>query len=200
VRIHQGTESECGQKVSSRIEGIGSQLRAVELAFHLLGEHAAAESDAALEGDGGKVSAAAALGFRPGLHGRNQPRNGCAHETEKAEVSADSLNAAAIFRTLGTKLQELHNASEVFSGCGAGNASDITHFRRQSLLRGGRDERAAVGNKELQQQHDGADENESGHHRGTTASREGASRASSEIFQKAYAQASGRRHAETGVK
>jgi hypothetical protein len=168
-----------------RQQPVEEEPTARQLAFHLLGEHAAAESDAALKSDGGKVSATAALRVRPGLHRGDQPRHGRAYETEKAEVGADGLDAAAILGPLGTEMQELHDAREVFSGSGAWNARNVPHFRRQSLLRGSGDERAAVGDKELQQQHDRADENKCGHHRGTTASREGARRASSEMFQNA---------------
>ena len=169
-----------------------------ELTFHLLREHAAAEGDAAFEGDGGKICAMAALRFRPGVHRRNHACQGRAQETQETEVRADRLNAAAVFRALRTELQELHDAGEVFSRSRTGNAGNVPHLRRQRLLRGRGNERAAVRHEELEQQDDRTNENERGHHRGTTARRAGARRASSGSFQNAYAQAVGRKQAISG--
>ena len=55
--------------------------RVVRLDFDLLREKFAAEGDAAIEGDGREVGAAAAFGFNPGLSGRDQ-----AHQTGANEV------------------------------------------------------------------------------------------------------------------
>jgi len=95
------------------------------LAFHLLRKHAATEGDAALESDSGKIGATAALRFCPGTHRRNHARQRRAQEIQKAKVSTDRLDAAAVFRALRTELQELHDAREVFTGSSPGDARDV---------------------------------------------------------------------------
>ena len=147
-----------------------------ELAFHLLRKHAAAEGNTALKGYGGKIRALATLRVGPRAHRRNHACQGRAQEVQKAKVSANRLDASAVFRAFRTELQELHDAREVLAGSSPGDASDIPHLRRQSLLRGRCNKRATVPHEKLQQRDNRANENESGHHRGTIARREGARR------------------------
>jgi len=160
--------------------------------IHLLRQHVPAEGDAALQGDRGKVGAVAAFRFRPGPHRWDNPRKGRAHEAQQAEIGANGLDAVSVFRALRAELQELHNTFEVIAGSGSLNARHVLYLGRKNLLRRHRNERAAVGHEELQQQHNRARENDPGHHRGTTTSREGARRASGETRQMVYAHATGR--------
>ncbi len=167
---------------------------------HLLREHVPAEGDAPFQGDRRKIGAMSAFRFRPALHRRKKPSNRGAKEIQKAEIGADCLDAIAVLRAFRTKLQKLHDALEIITGSEPLDARNVLYFSREDLLRGYRNKRAAIRHEELQQQHNRASENDSGHHRGTTASREGTVRASSGTCQNVYAQDNGRKQPNNGVR
>jgi hypothetical protein len=75
----------------------------VRLDFDLLGEEVATESDAAIEGHGRKVGAAAAFGFDPGEDGRGDTGQSAADEIEQAEIGANRTHRAAILRPVGAQ-------------------------------------------------------------------------------------------------
>ena len=149
-----------------------------ELREHLLGQQIAAEGDAASQSDRGEVGALGAFGVRPGFERRNGQRNGRANETEEMVVGTDGAQRAAILGAIGAKIEKLDYAREVVGRSSARNAGDFLHFDGKRFLGAGRYQRAAVRNKELQQQDQRTHENHRGHHRGITASEAGARRES----------------------
>src|SRR5467141_826929 len=148
------------------------------LRVHLLREHVPAEGDAALQGDRGEIGALSAFRFRPGAHRRNDPSNRRAQEIQEAKISVDRLDAVAVFRAFRTELQKLHDTFEIIAGSESLDPRNVLYFGRQNLLRGGSDERAAIGDVILRYGRRRENENDAGHHRGTTTRREGARRAS----------------------
>ena len=166
----------------------------------MLGKHVAAEGDAPFQGYSREVRTMSSLGFRPGLHGRNQSSDGRANEAQHAKISANCLDPVPVFGPLRAQMQELHDTVEILAGWNPLYAGDVLYLGRQRLFGRHRDQRPAIENEELQEDHDRHDENESGYHRGTVASREGTMRASSGMRQKAYAQVRGRRQPEMGVR
>src|SRR6266853_1653662 len=114
-----------------------------------------------------------AFQFRPALHGRNNPGKRGSQEIQEAEIVT---------------------GSEPLYAC------NVLHLGRENLLRRYRNERAAVRHEELQQQNNRTSENDSRHHRGTTASCEGTVRASSDTCQNVKAQDNGRKQPNNGVR
>src|SRR5271165_355069 len=163
-----------------------------ELGVDLFGEHIAAEGNAALQGDGREIGALAALGIRPGAkRGRESRERGTQH-VQHAEIRADGLDSGTILWAIRAEVEELQNAGKVIAAGGLGDASNVLNLQRQRFLRGGGDQRTAIGDEKLQQKRHRAYQDDSGHHRDTHARRAGEISWSEESFQKAYAQASGR--------
>lgn len=169
------------------------------LGVDLLSQHIAAKRNTPLECDSSKVRTVPAFGIGPGLHGRNQSRDRGSNETKQAEVGANSLNSLAIFRPFRAKMEELHNPVEILAGRSFLNACNFLDFRRQRLLGGHGNERPAIEHEELQEYHNGYDENEGGHHLDTAARREGASLASSLTQKNVSVHAAGRIQPSVGV-
>ena len=120
------------------------------LSVDLLGEHVAAERDSAVEGNGRKVSTLPAFHLGPGPQRRDDARCGGADDIQQAEVKVDGAYASAFLGTLRAKIQKLDNASEVFAGGRAGNAGNIANFGGKRLPNARGDQRAAIGDEELQ--------------------------------------------------
>lgn len=167
-------------------DGAGTR-RLIEgsLRLQLLGEHVSTEGDAAFESHSREISTLAAFRLRPCAQGRDDSCNGGANKAEETEVGPNSLNPAAIFRAVRTEMQELNYASEILTRRRSPNPGNVLHFCRKRMLDRSCDQGAAIRHKELQQEDHRAHENDSGHHRGITASRAGDRRASSGNCQKA---------------
>jgi len=93
-----------------------------------LGEKVAAEGDAAIESDGRKVGATAALGFDPRTAGRYKARQICSNKVEQAEIGADSADCAAILRSIRAQVQELGDAGKVLAGGSMRQPGDIENL------------------------------------------------------------------------
>src|ERR1700690_1825931 len=85
------------------------------LEVYLLGQHFAAKSYAAIQGNGGKVGASPTLMLRPGSQGGCEAGKCALNQADKRVVETNSLQAGAIFRALGAQLQELHDTHEVLT-------------------------------------------------------------------------------------
>jgi len=99
-----------------------------------------------------EIGAVSAFQFRPALHGRNNPSKRGSQEIQEAEIGANRLDAVAVFRAFRAELQKLHDALEIVTGSQPLDARNVLHLGRENLLRGYRNERAAVRHEELQQQ------------------------------------------------
>ena len=148
------------------------------LRVYLLREHVAAEGDSAVEGHGGEISALTALHFGPSAQCRDDARERGADNVQQAEVRIDGAQTAALFRALGAKVEKLDDARVILAGSGTRDTCNVANLGRERLLNRSSDQRASVGDKELQQRSGGKKKYESSHYRGTTASRAVAMRAS----------------------
>jgi hypothetical protein len=149
------------------------------LTFKLLSEHVPAERDAALEGHRGEIGTLPSLGFRPGKQRRKEARYAGANKPQEAEIGPNGLDSTPVFRAVRAEMKQLNNPRKIVTLGGALNPRDVLHLRGKRVLDRSRDQRAAIGDEKLQQENDGTDENDCGHHRGITASLEGTSLASS---------------------
>ena len=120
------------------------------LRVDLLREHVAAEGDSTVESYGRKVSTLAAFHLGPSLQRRDDARHGGADDVQQAEVKIDGAYASAFLRTFRAKIQELDDAREVFAGGRVGNAGNIANLGGKRLLNARADQRATVGDEELQ--------------------------------------------------
>jgi len=87
---------------------------------------------------------------RSSLQRRDDARHSGADYVQQAEVKIDGAYASAFFRTFRAKIQELDDAREVFAGSRVGNAGNIANLGGKRLLNARADQRAAVGDEELQ--------------------------------------------------
>ena len=120
------------------------------LRVDLLREHVAAEGDSTVKGNGRKVSTLSAFHLGPSLQRRDDARHGGADDVQQAEVKINGAYASAFFRAFRTKVQKLDNAREVFASGRVGNAGNIANLGGKRLLNTRADQRAAVGDEELQ--------------------------------------------------
>src|SRR5258708_5489567 len=150
-----------------------------KLGTHLLRKQVPAEGDTASQRNRGKVGTLPALDFRPRQKCRNDPSQGGTQKVEEVEVGIDGANLAAIVGACRAELQELHHAQEILTGSGPRYPGHVLHFGGKRLFHRRSDERAAVRHEELQQCCQRNHENNCRHHRGITAKRAGAKRASS---------------------
>src|SRR5580658_4557710 len=155
------------------------------LRFELLGEHVSAEGNAPLESYGRKVSTLPSLVIRPGKQRRNESRYARAQKTQEPEIGSYGLDAASVFGTVWAELKKLNDAGKIVASRGVLDPGDVLHLGRKRMLDRSCNQRPAIGHEELQQENYGTNENDCGHHRGITARRAGASRASSGKRQKA---------------
>jgi len=133
-----------GQTVS-----LGRGVTGQRLRFDLLSEQVAAEGDAAIQSNGGKVGATAAFALGPAANrGRDAPAN-CLQEVKHSEVSANRANLTAIFGPIGAEPEELDHPTEVFSRGRRRKPSDVLDFRRKNVTGRGRDQGPAIRHKEL---------------------------------------------------
>ena len=120
------------------------------LRVDLLREHVAAEGNSTVESDGRKISTVSTFHLGPGLQRRDDARHSGADYVQQAEVKIDGAYASAFFRTFRAKIQELDDAREVFASGRVGNSGNIANLGRKRLPNARADQRAAVGDEELQ--------------------------------------------------
>src|SRR5690348_7656948 len=125
------------------------------LRVYLLCEHVAAERDSPVKGNGGEIGTLTALHFGPGSQSGDDARKGRTNNIQQPEVGIDGAEAAALFGALGAKVEKLDHASVILAGGGARDTCNVANLGRERLLNGGSDQRAAVGDKELQQRSGG---------------------------------------------
>ncbi len=120
------------------------------LRVDLLREHVAAEGNSPVEGDGRKISTVTTFHLGPSLQRRDDARHGGADDVQQAEIKINGAYAAAFLRTFRAKIQELDDAREVFASGRVGNSGNIANLGRKRLPNARADQRAAVGDEELQ--------------------------------------------------
>jgi len=135
----------------------------VGLNVNLLRKHVAAERNTPVQGYSRKVGTLTALHFGPCYESRDDARQSGAHKVQQAEINVDGTYTRALLGALGTKIQELDDAREVFAGSGIRDAGDVADLGGKRLLDGRGDERAAVGDEELQQGSGGQNEDKCSH-------------------------------------
>ena len=129
----------------------GDRWRCGLLAIQLLREHVAAERNSPVERNGREVRALITLHFGPGNERRDNTGHSGSNEVQQTEISADGAQFAAIFGTIRAEVHKLNDAHKIVTGSGSRNTRNVAYFFRKRLLHGGGNQRAAVGNEELQQ-------------------------------------------------
>src|SRR5208282_5883113 len=166
----------------------------------MLCQHFAAEGDAAIQSNGGKVRASRPLTLRPGNQGRNDPTEDALSHTDHRVIEAHSFKAGPIFRSLWAQLQELHDAGEVLTRGQGTYAGDVTHFLGQQMAGRGGHHRATIRNKKHRERDHRKSQNKCCHHRCTATSCAVAKWESSSYRKMVISQERGSRQASAGAK